>query len=130
MDMRTGLTKTYHFTDFDNCDAVNRILVMSDGRMYVGTEGGLYSYSRKDDSFELLCDQRGNSKVPHSSVSCLYEGRNGMLWVGTWDRGLYRYDKRIKQWYELPPFNTQHSAQCVYEDLDGTLWVGTWGSGL
>ncbi|MGM9710025.1 MAG: ATP-binding protein [Prevotella sp.] len=130
MDMRTGMTKTYHFTDFDNCDAINRILVMSDGSMYVGTEGGLYSYSRKDDTFELLCDQRGNSKVPHSSVSCLYEGRNGMLWVGTWDRGLYRYDKRNKQWYELPPFNTQHSAQCVYEDQDGILWVGTWGSGL
>ena len=130
MDMRTGMTKTYHFTDFDNCDAINRILVMSDGSMYVGTEGGLYSYSRKDDSFELLCDQRGNSKVPHSSVSCLYEGRNGMLWVGTWDRGLYRYDKRNRQWYELPPFNTQHSAQCVYEDQDGILWVGTWGSGL
>lgn len=129
MDMRTGYTRAYHFDDFDNSDAVNKLL-FTNGTLWVGTEGGLYRYDSKDDSFELLCDQRGNSKVPHASVTSIYQKRPGFLWVGTWDRGLYRYDINKSKWYELPPFNPRHSAQAIYEDEKGILWVGTWDSGL
>lgn len=129
MDMRTGYTRAYHFDDFDNSDAVNKLL-FTNGTLWVGTEGGLYRYDSKDDSFELLCDQRGNSKVPHASVTSIYQKRPGFLWVGTWDRGLYRYDINKNKWYELPPFNPRHSAQAIYEDEKGILWVGTWDSGL
>ena len=72
MDMRTGYTRAYHFDDFDNSDAVNKLL-FTNGTLWVGTEGGLYRYDSKDDSFELLCDQRGNSKVPHASVTSIYQ---------------------------------------------------------
>lgn len=130
MDMRTGYTRAYHFDDFDNSDVVNRLLITNDGKLWVGTEGGLYRYNSKEDSFELLCDQRGNSNIPHASVTSLYQKRSGFLWVGTWDRGLYRYDMSKNKWYELPPFNPRHSAQAIYEDERGILWVGTWNCGL
>ena len=130
MNLRTGFTKPYHLSDFDNSDAINKLLVTHDNVLWVGTEGGLYRYDAKKDCFELLCDQRGNSKVPHSSVTSLYENSRGILWIGTWDRGLYRYNTKNGSWYELPPFNPRHSAQSIYEDKNGVLWVGTWHSGL
>lgn len=130
MDLRTGFTRAYHFTDFDNSDIVNKLLITSTNDLWVGTEGGLYRYERSTDKFTLYCDQRHNSKVPHSSITCLYEGRKGMLWIGTWDRGLYRYTPTNGLWYELPPFNPRHSAQAIYENAHGELWVGTWGCGL
>lgn len=130
MDLRTGLTRAYHFSDFDNSDIVNKLLVTSTHDLWVGTEGGLYRYDKAADKFTLYCDQRRNSKVPHSSITCLYEGRKGTLWIGTWDRGLYRFTPTNGLWYELPPFNPRHSAQAIYENAHGELWVGTWGCGL
>ncbi len=130
MDLRTGFTRAYHFADFDNSDIVNRLLITSDNDLWVGTEGGLYHYDKAADRFVMYCDQLHNSKVPHSSITCLYEGRNGVLWIGTWDRGIYRYTPANGTWYELPPFNPRHSAQAIYETASGELWVGTWGCGL
>ena len=130
MDLRTGFTRAYHFVDFDNSDIVNKLLITVSNELWVGTEGGLYRYDKSADKFILYCDQRHNSKVPHSSITCLYEGRKGTLWIGTWDRGLYRYTPANGMWYELPPFNPRHSAQAIYENTMGELWVGTWGCGL
>ncbi len=130
LDMETGETRQYHFTDFQNCDHISRILVTRDGTVWVGTEGGLYQYDNSDDSFVFLCNQRGNSKVPHCAIKSLLEDHLGYVWIGTWDQGLYRYNPESKEYYIIPKFNDYNSAHTVFEDSRNRLWVGTWGKGL
>ncbi len=129
MNLRDGSTRSYHFTEFDNSNAVKCLLFTSDRNLWVGTEGGLYRYVEKTDSFVFLCDKNGNSKVPHASITTLLEDHQGYVWIGTWDKGLYRYNPADKVFYEMPTFNALRSAQTVYES-NGVLWVGTWGCGL
>lgn len=121
----------HHFLDFPNSDIVNCILFTRSGDVWIGTEGGLYGKHRgKDADFTLYCDQKKNSKVPHCSVNSLMEDSEGYIWIGTWDKGLYRYSPHNGQFYEMPRFNDLGSAQALAEDHWGRLWVGTWGRGL
>ncbi|MBQ8968424.1 MAG: helix-turn-helix domain-containing protein [Bacteroidaceae bacterium] len=130
MDATREGSYEYHFRDFGNSDVVNRILVTHSGQVWVGTEGGLYRYEAECDTFQLLCDQRKNSKVPHCSVTSLIEDKQGYVWIGTWDKGLFRYNPKKDTYYEMPLFNDLNSAQAVFEDHNGHLWVGTWGRGI
>ncbi len=135
LNLKNGDCRQYHFDDFINCDNISSILITkgSNGQtkqMWVGTEGGLYLYEPSSDHFLLMCNQRNNSKVPHCAVKSLYEDHKGYIWIGTWDKGLYRYDPTNSEFYEVPKFNDLNSAQVVLEDQSHRLWVGTWGKGL
>ena len=130
IDMLTGITRQYHLKDFDNSDIVGCLFATRSGDVWVGTEGGLYLYDKEDDEFVLMCDQRGNSRVPHSAIKAIYEDDEGYLWVGTWNQGLYRYNTTNDTWYELPKFNDSNSAHCLLMDEHHHLWVGTWGKGI
>lgn len=130
LHLATGELATYHLTDFDNTDHIAVMTITRDEQLWVGTKGGLYRYDATDDEFVLYCDQRGNSRVPHCSITSIMEDSQGYIWIGTWDRGLYRYDPANGTYYELPRFNDINSAHVVFEDHQGKLWVGTWGKGL
>ena len=59
-------------------------------------------------------------------VTSLLEDQSGMLWIGTADRGLWRFDGQ-----GLSKVETTHRAiSCLTEDREGNLWVGTSGGGL
>ena len=102
LHLASGERVTYHLTDFNNTDHITVMTVTRDEQLWVGTKGGLYRYDAADDVFVLHCDQRGNSRVPHSSITSILEDSQGYIWIGTWDRGLYRYDPTKGTYYELP----------------------------
>ncbi len=130
MSLSRGTTKHYLLHDFGNSNIISRLYRSRNGEVWAATEGGLYRYDQRADSFVLLCNQRGNSKIPHCSVTSICEDTRGCLWFGTWDKGLFRFNQHTGQWYEMPKFNAINSAQAVYVRRDGLLFVGTWGKGL
>lgn len=131
LNLQNGQSKEIHFSDFSNSDVINRILFTRSGDTWIGTEGGLYGQCKgRDDSLTLYCDKRQNAKVPHCSVTALLEDSKGYVWIGTWDKGLFRYNPRDGSFYEMPHFNKQNSSHTLFEDAKSRLWVGTWGEGL
>jgi len=69
--------------------------------------------------------------LPHSSVSCLLQTRDGYLWVGTQD-GLAKFDGIQFQELELESTDS-HAVSfitCLMEDARGRVWIGTRGHGL
>ena len=130
LSLITGECHQYSLTDYENSNYITNILFTREGTIWVGTKGGLYLYEPTTDSFVMYCDQRGNSKVPHCSITSLIEDHKGYIWIGTWDKGLYRYTPNTREFYELPKFNDINSAHVIYENADKELWVGTWGKGL
>lgn len=130
IDSRTGESRQYHFTDFPNSDNIGQLLCLKSGQLWLGTEGGVYIYHPNSDSFELMCDQRGNSRVPHCAIKSMFEDAKGYVWIGTWDKGVFRFSQKTKEWYEMPKFNDINSGQVVHVDSNHKLWVGTWGKGI
>lgn len=130
LDCKTSKIRQYLFTDFDNSCVIDCILCTHDGTLWVGTDGGLYRYDARSDRFILYCDKRHNSKIPHCSIKSLIEDHKGYIWIGTWDKGLFRYHPQSNVFYSMPKFNDDNSAHVVYEDSRHRLWIGTWGRGL
>ena len=86
-------------------------------QIWVGTTHGLYRYNTNLERQEIL--------LPDVEIGALLYDKEGALWIGTTDHGLYRYWKG-----ELSSFqNTEGlAAQTVLslcEDREGGLWVGT-----
>lgn len=75
-----------------------------------------------------------NTALGQAQVSCLIQDRTGFLWIGTRDRGLFRFDGYdLKRFVNTPDDPTSLSDNRVWalaQDRDGSIWVGTFGGGL
>jgi signal transduction histidine kinase/ligand-binding sensor domain-containing protein/CheY-like chemotaxis protein/AraC-like DNA-binding protein len=130
LDCKTSKIRQYFLKDFDNSSVVDCILCTRNGIVWVGTDGGLYRYDANKDKFIFYCDKKHNSIIPHCSIKSLIEDHKGYMWIGTWDKGLFRYNPNSRVFYSMPKFNDNNSAHVVYEDSRHRLWIGTWGKGL
>jgi len=66
------------------------------------------------------------AETPVVTVSALHEDRDGFLWLGTREAGLFRFDHAGVVTAVMP----QQTIYTLAEDREGNLWVGTRGGGL
>ena len=108
------------------------------GTIWVGTMGGgLCSYDREGNNFKRypyvnnVINTPNNGALDDAVVFCIYEDRQGTLWVGTNNGGLNRFDPASGTFTsyqnQLPGFMTISS---IFEDSRGQFWVGTHVGGL
>jgi len=104
----------------------------ADGIIFSGTQTGLLIRSKEKSWYE--------NKFPYRITSLLID-KNGYLWVGTWDNGLYRipYTKsKSTSDSNLIHFSVQDFSyllpdkkiRSLFEDSKGNIWVGTRYYGL
>ncbi len=99
------------------------------GFMWFGTEDGLNRYDGYSFTVHKHNPKDSNS-LSSSSILCLLEDDNDVLWIGTGGGGLNSLDRRTGKFrrYTLSPGhpNNQHvSSLC--KGRDGILWVGSVG---
>lgn len=109
---------------------VNHILQDSRGYMWFCTVDGLNKYDGY--SFHLY---RNNpldaNSLSHNFILTIYEDRTGVLWIGTFQGGLNRYDPVKEQFtrYLHNPSNSltiaNNIVNAICEDQWGNLWIGT-----
>jgi PAS domain S-box-containing protein len=59
------------------------------------------------------------------AIAALFEDRNGALWVGTWDRGIYRIGgSRVDRFSSTDGLSSKTINQ-FYQDREGDIWVAT-----
>lgn len=105
--------------------------------VFVGTDGGgLQLYYRKTDLLDYiplpLLVKNDNHDL---TVLSLEMARNKLLWVGTYQNGLYRYDPANKYIIHYTKESgllnlNNNSIFCLKEDRNGNIWTGTNGGGI
>lgn len=130
-----------------------------DGRIYVGTgRDGVYSYDGKTTrkfpaNIErvscLLFDKKKQLWIAHSKglilssngtsvsrqfldgirVRWLTEDSKGNVWIGTWEKGLYKYDGTTLRNFLVEDGLPMNYVHAIKEDRKGNIWIGT-GSGI
>lgn len=106
-------------------------LKTGDGTIYAGSTNGLYQFYRGTSSFRYLDDVAAGT-----FIHALYEDNKGNIWIGTYGRGLFKYDrssgicKKItsdKGDYES--LNNEHITS-ICEDNSHKIWFTTEGNGF
>jgi signal transduction histidine kinase/ligand-binding sensor domain-containing protein/CheY-like chemotaxis protein len=115
-------------------EVIRDITVDRKGTLWIGSYGGLSRYVPGDAGFRTVpgpsADTEADVRLPSRYVmSIVLDPENDdVLWLGTWDGGISRYNTRSGEirTYPLP----EDDVYTMMFDSTGTLWVGTWGHGL
>jgi signal transduction histidine kinase/ligand-binding sensor domain-containing protein/DNA-binding response OmpR family regulator len=120
-NVKSGL-KTNSFITF---------LKTTDGTIYAGSTTGLYRYIRETSSFKLMDDLTAGK-----FIHALYEDHNGNVWIGTYGRGLYKYErssglcKKVLSDEGDYPGLTSEFVTSICEDNSHKIWFTTEGNGF
>ena len=81
---------------------------------------------RLERTFEFVSSNRVVSVIPRH----FYEDRQGNLWIGTQEAGLYRLQKQLIRSYTREQGLIDRDTYATYQDRSGAIWIGAWHSGL
>ena len=95
-----------------------------------------FKLNREENKLELVNSSTNNNGLENNNVLALYEDRTGIIWIGTAEKGIFKFDKRRAKFklYTHNSFNpnslSYNTVRAIFQDDSGTLWVGTLGGGL
>jgi signal transduction histidine kinase len=92
----------------------------ADGRIWVGTEGGLFC--SEGDGRTHFTPREG---LPRRDVRALLADRDGDLWIGTYGGGLARLAAGRWESFREAQGLASDVVWALHEGGDGTLWIGT-----
>src|SRR5690606_28054251 len=101
--------------------------------LWLGTGDGLFQFNTSDKTFNKIKPPlSGSSVLTNNNILSLYEDQSGLIWIGTAEDGVVKYDKeRLKfKHYRHDQFNPNslnyNTIRALFHD-DETLWIGTLG---
>lgn len=122
-----------HFkhNEHDNTSLSNNyilsILQDSRNRVWVGTyRGGINLMVPGEDGFAHYLQGMPENG---SDVRVIHEGKNKVIWAGTNQGGLYRYDE-FSEAFQFVDALGKIDIRDIGEDKNGDLWLATFGSGI
>jgi len=81
-------------------------------------------------SVEMLTEEDG---FVSSEIYSIIQDNQGLLWFGTAENGIMRYDGRKVTLFEFDSMSSDglshNDAGNLMLDRDGKIWIGTWGGG-
>ncbi|RMG56375.1 MAG: hypothetical protein D6723_00495 [Acidobacteria bacterium] len=109
--------------------ATNRVNVLYEdraGRLWAGTDGGLFCLDQTSDQAVFRCVELGLPSHPDHlvGVAAFVEDREGSLWIGTsWGLVRRSSDGRMVH-YPVHPVQGTDRVTTLLIDREGRLWVG------
>ncbi len=138
MDKRTGRFHTIS-TKY-NKKPIYTLYTSHDGTLWMGTDNGIAHYCDGKKGFYIYNSQNttiinpdGTRYPLHSlSVKSFAEDKDGQIYIGTWEKDLYRLDPKHNVLYRYMLWKDEENTSAFSLKLDkkGRLWIGTWGKGI
>ncbi|MCB0584577.1 MAG: histidine kinase, partial [Phaeodactylibacter sp.] len=102
-------------------DAPVYCLLLENQRLWLGTDNGVYWYGAGKASRPEM-----PGGLAQAQVRSIIQDSTGQIWIGTYGRGLYRYDGRFHLVYQ----GISNFILCLFQGSRGRLWAGTLDAGL
>lgn len=116
---------------------IRNILKDKDGNIWVGTSEGLIvissatKFSKQPSLVKFKFANHQNNILFPDYILNIGEGRNGDIWVGTLDNGLYHLQRHAStgdwtyDWISNKRGLSNNCIKSILEDNDGFIWVAT-----
>ncbi len=132
-DIRTRQFTHYTSTDYPDLYVDNIFSLMEDreGNIWIGTTNGLSVYNPEHNNFRRFEPQTFGSQ----SVDNIYEDSDGDIWIATRSKGLYCYNKAMKNLQNFS-YRPDGKGICdnfinyIFQDSQQNIWIGTHDGGL
>ncbi len=125
-------------------DIITSVFADHSGSVWVGTKGdGVYRFHENDvgkKSGKISRFTHYGRRVPNTFdddyTNEIYEDRAHNIWIGTWQRGLTKYNPATNQFTlynrmsHVPKDLNTFPIIKILEDHSGRIWLGTKGGGL
>jgi signal transduction histidine kinase/ligand-binding sensor domain-containing protein len=137
-----GTSREYGYTKYRdpfNGNLITAIIPDSSGKFWLGTvDKGLQLFDPRNGKFTRLpfndalsLAHPDKKKLDASTISTLYKDKGGTIWIGTFQRGLSRFNPKDSSFtsfiYRYPDMI---DITALYEDSKHNFWVGTDFNGL
>lgn len=141
MDKKLGSFTTYHLKG-DNQREIYTLFTSKDGNVWIGTDEGITIVNSATRSFHQLSDKNVTMVEPNGkrhplgniNVKAFVEDKDGSIYIGTWNDGYYRLDKKRHLIYKFAITDGKNGSKAgafkLMLDPKGRLWISTWGSGI
>jgi signal transduction histidine kinase/ligand-binding sensor domain-containing protein/AraC-like DNA-binding protein len=129
-----------HFTL--NNDVIANVIQDDNNHIWIATDhGGINLLDKNDFTIQYILNREDdNQTVSQNSITTVYKDETGIIWVGTYKKGVCYYHKSIIKFplythLLSDPLSDERSLSysdinCFAEDKPGNLWIGTNGGGL
>lgn len=118
----------------------NRVLALDfdlHGNMLVGGEEAGFNYvdTKTWKVTRWVDDEATSNRLPINSVQSIYVDNEGIIWIGTLNNGVFRFDNRKKK-FEASTEEREKSifsnreARSFVEDEYGNIWIAYYGVGI
>ncbi len=115
-------------------DNIRAVFTDSRDRIWVGTEKGLNRFDRQKENFVRLdLDQESgmqkNGQKAAKIIMTIFKDRDGFIWIGTENNGLYRYNETKNEFsrFRYDPKNMNgigsNRINFLMEDQKNNIWV-------
>ena len=108
---------------------INEIRSFNPRILWVGTLQGLVKLQKNLKSFRLYKKAEENEPLfDDKLIASIYKDMYDRVWVGTWNNGLYRLDRktnRIQRFTREHPFIPGNDVHALFTDSRDRLWLGT-----
>lgn len=120
--------KPFWMSREESGEMVTTIAQDSKGRIWLGrNQTGITVLDKRTGLQQWLCHQADNSRsLPHNTINTLYVDDDGVVWVGTYKKGVAYYDESIFKF----SFYQLGDIHCIEEAEQNCLWLGTNDGGL
>ena len=100
--------------------SIQQTLEDQEAGLWVASATGLYQLT--DSASSSIGTAEG---LGQTATFCVYEAKDGMIWIGLWGGGVYRYDGKVATRLEVPG-GAIDLAQIIAlaEEPAGTVWIG------
>jgi len=138
-----GYSFTVYHNELNNPNSIDANFITalytdSHGILWAGTENGMVNrYIKSSDSFERIGLPLSNSLSKNTTeIKVISEDRNGTIWVGTGDNGIFKLpisnnqvqNNEIKQYFldeKQKSHLSNNTIRGLYADEKGFLWIAT-----
>ena len=102
LNRKTGKTETLQVPgkkrELEANNAITDLAIDATGKIWISTYNGLWSYDENKDHFTHEIDAQNDSLFTGLFTYLLID-HSGIIWIGTWDKGLKKYDPIKKRVY-------------------------------
>jgi signal transduction histidine kinase/ligand-binding sensor domain-containing protein/DNA-binding response OmpR family regulator len=117
-------------------DVVSSIVSDANNNIYIGTEGGGITVLDRHTGNTTFVNSASSNGVEVDNIKSFCISDNGLLWIGTFTKGIAAYDTKFKRFVnekiapDLKKLLEESGIYVIKKGKNDLFWIGTFGKGL